>query len=414
MQDGVRTVGVDGSLESVAKLVTALEAALDGGPAVVPVRVADGTAAPDGITGPDPDAEPPLPEPVVRAAADGLPEGLAVVVATSGSTGEPKHVGLTADALRASARATEDRLGGPGTWVLPLPAEHVAGVQVILRSLLAGRPPVVQDVREGFRPEGFARATGRLAHGERRYTSLVPTQLARILDHGSAPLYALAGYDGVLVGGAALDPGLHARALDAGIRIVTTYGMSETCGGCVYDGVPLDGVTVTLDGDDPAAGRIVLGGPVVAAGYLGDPAATAEAFTADGFRTSDLGAVSADGTLTVLGRADDVVNTGGEKVAPAAVERALLAVPGVRGACAVGLPDDEWGQIVAALVVGDAPEETLRDAVRSACGRAAVPRLLHRADAVPERGIGKPDRTAVTELLAKVREPAANGHRASS
>ncbi|MEQ3550432.1 o-succinylbenzoate--CoA ligase [Pseudonocardia nematodicida] len=385
----MRAVGVDGSPESVARLGVALRAAVDGdGPAVLPVRARPGD-------------EPPLPEPVARAVAEeAVPDGLAVVVATSGSTGRPKHVALTGAALRASAAATEARLGGPGTWLLALPAEHVAGVQVLLRALLAGSPAVVQDVREGFRPDGLTRATGRMRHGARRYTSLVPTQLARVLEHGSAPLHALAGYDAVLIGGAALDPGLRARAEEAGVRVVATYGMSETCGGCVYDAVPLDGVTVTIE---PGSGRVVLGGPMLGAGYLGAPAATADAFGPDGFRTSDLGRLDADGSLTVLGRADDVVTTGGEKVAPAAVERALLRVPGVRAACVVGLPDDEWGQVVAALVVTDAAgpaDDALRDAVREACGRAAVPRVLHRAAAVPERGIGKPDRVAVAALLS--------------
>ncbi|ANY10075.1 AMP-dependent synthetase [Pseudonocardia sp. HH130630-07] len=381
----MRVLGVDGSPESVTRLTGALGAALEGtGPAVLPVRARPG-------------AEPPPPAPV---AAGPLPDGLAAVVATSGSTGDAKYVGLTADALRASAAATHDRLGGPGAWLLALPAEHVAGLQVLSRALLAGTGPVVQDVRDGFRPADLARATGRMRHGGRRYTSLVPTQLARVLDHGSAPLHALAGYDAVLVGGSALDPELRTRAEAAGIRVVATYGMSETCGGCVYDGAPLDGVRVSIE---PGSGRIVLDGPVLATGYLGAPGDTAAAFGPAGFRTSDLGTVAPDGTLTVLGRADDVINTGGVKVAPAAVERALRSVPGVRGACVVGLPDDEWGQIVAALVVagpGGGPDDTaLRDAVRAACGRAAVPRVLGRAPAVPEHGIGKPDRRAVAALL---------------
>ncbi|WP_349675470.1 MULTISPECIES: o-succinylbenzoate--CoA ligase [unclassified Pseudonocardia] len=386
----VRVVGVDGSSESVTRLAAALRSALDGaGPAVLPVRAAPG-------------GEPPLPEPVARAvAAEALPDGLAAVVATSGSTGEPKHVALTGDALRASAAATHDRLGGPGAWLLALPAEHVAGLQVVSRALLAGTACVVQDVREGFRPAGFARATGRMRHGDRRYTSLVPTQLGRVLDHGSAPLYALAGYDAVLVGGAALDPALRARAEAAGIRVVATYGMSETCGGSVYDGAALEGVSVTIE---PGSGRVVLGGAVVAAGYLGAPDATAASFGPEGFRTGDLGELGPDGRLTVLGRADDVINTGGEKVAPAAVERALLALPGVGGACVVGLPDAEWGQVVAALVVttddGAPPDSALQDAVRASCGRAAVPRTIRRAAAVPERGIGKPDRAAVARLFA--------------
>ena len=153
-----------------------------------------------------------------------------VLVATSGSTGRPRLVVLPPAALRASAAATAARLGGPGRWLLALPADHVAGVQVIVRALLAGAPPVVQDLRGGFRPAGFAAATARLGPG-RRYTSLVPTQLLRLLDAGGAALDALRGYDAVLVGGAALDAGLRARAEAAGVRVVATYGMTETAGG---------------------------------------------------------------------------------------------------------------------------------------------------------------------------------------
>ena len=321
-------------------------------------------------------------------------------MATSGSTGRPRLVVLPPAALRASAAATAARLGGPGRWLLALPADHVAGVQVVVRALLAGAPPVVQDLRGGFRPDGFAAATARLGPG-RRYTSLVPTQLLRLLDAGGAALDALLGYDAVLVGGAALDAGLRARAEAAGVRVVATYGMTETAGGCVYDGVPLDGVR-RPPGRRRAASSI--GGPTLAAGYLDDPVATAAAFVgSDGgreFRTGDLGRW-VDGRLEVLGRVDDVIVTGGEKVAPAAVERVLAAQPGVRAACVVGLPDPEWGAVVAAaLVVEGAPAlDDLRAAVRAALGRAAVPRVLQIVDALPLRGIGKPDRAAVAHLL---------------
>jgi O-succinylbenzoic acid--CoA ligase len=383
---------VDASPSSVHELAQALRRATDGtGPAVRPVAA----SVPSGD----------LPDRTV-------PGDVAVVVATSGSSGTAKHVLLTVDALRASASATERRLGGPGRWLLALPAEHVAGVQVVLRALLAGTAPVVQDLRDGFRPDGFARAVAELPGGDRRYTSLVPTQIARILDTGPGDARdALASFDAVLVGGAALDPGLRRRAEEAGVRVVTTYGMSETCGGCVYDGVALDGVSVDIEAPDATgAGRIVLGGAVVAAGYL-DPADDDGAFDHGRFRTGDLGRVG-NGTLTVLGRADDVINTGGEKVAPAAVERALLGVPGVRAACVTGLADAEWGQIVAALVVADSgsDDEMLRSAVRAESGRAAVPRVLRRVERIPERGIGKPDRAAVARLLTRddtVDDPAA-------
>jgi len=186
----VRLIEVDGSPERVGELVDALAAALGGGPAVLPLAVG------------------------ARPRAMQAPAGTAVVIATSGSTGEPKLVALSGAALRASARATEDRLGGPGRWLLALPAEHVAGIQVIVRALLAGASPVVMDLRTGFRPDAFAAATAALGPG-RRYTSLVPTQLRRILDAEGA-VAALRSYAAVLVGGAALDPATRERALAAG------------------------------------------------------------------------------------------------------------------------------------------------------------------------------------------------------
>ncbi len=419
---------VDGSPARVAELIDALAAALEGGPPVLPLPVG------------------------ARAAVTRAPAGTAVVIATSGSTGEPKLVALSAAALRASARAAEARLGGPARWLLALPAEHVAGVQVIVRALLAGAAPTVLDLRSGFRPDRFAAATAALGP-ERRYTSLVPTQLRRILDAAAAPggggprlqegppaataggvltagaarpgsaLDALRSYAAVLIGGAALDPGTRERARAAGVRVVTTYGMSETAGGCVYDGVPLDGVTVDLDPD----GRILLGGPTLASGYLrpedtrtaaaappdDTPTAAADrrstpreaAFVGGRFRTGDLGRWR-DGRLEVLGRADDVIVTGGEKVAPAAVESVLAGQPGVRAVCVTGLPDAEWGEVVVAAVVWDAPgsDEALRAAVRAALGRAAVPRRLVAVAEIPLRGIGKPDRAAVARLVTAVAE----------
>jgi o-succinylbenzoate---CoA ligase len=377
----LRAVTVDGSPTATRALVAAVGAALDGGPAVLPLAPGD------------------------RAATAEPGPAAALVIATSGSTGEAKHVVLSAAALRASALATAARLGGAARWLLALPAQHVAGVQVVVRSLLAGAPPVVQDLRAGFRPEDFAAATRKLGTG-RCCTSLVPTQLARILDAGGAALDALRGYDAVLVGGAALAAALRGRARDAGVAVVTTYGMSETAGGCVYDGNPLDGVRVALD----AGGRIRLGGATLADGYLDAPGLTAAAFADGWFHTSDLGRWH-EGRLEVLGRADDVIVTGGENVAPAAVERVLAAQAGVAAACVVGIPDAEWGRLVAAAVVpeGDDPArpldpalaERLRSAVRAELGRAAVPRLLRAVPAIPLRGIGKPDRAATAQILTR-------------
>ncbi|WP_298890893.1 o-succinylbenzoate--CoA ligase [uncultured Serinicoccus sp.] len=341
-----------------------------------------------------------------------------VVVSTSGSSGTPKRVRLPAAALRASGTGTAERLGGHGQWVLALPTHHVAGLQVLARSALAGTEPVELDAARPFTAEVLAAAVGRLDPNTRRYASLVPTQLHRALADPEG-VAALRDLDAVLVGGAATDDALLARARAAGARVVTTYGMSETCGGCVYDGVPLPGVRVEVT----VEGRVRLGGPVLAEGYVDDADRTARSFVTDAsgrwFLTEDRGVCRA-GRLTVLGRVDDVVLTGGHKVEPRDVETALRALPGVRDALVVGVPDAEWGQRVAALVTlehGPGPPATRRDAgaeqhrgdpptgadLRAALRRSlpahAVPRQVEVVDGIPALPTGKPDRAAARRLL---------------
>jgi o-succinylbenzoate---CoA ligase len=318
-----------------------------------------------------------------------LEPGTDLVVLTSGSTGGGRGVLLSAAALRASATATLDRLGGPGSWLLALPASAIGGLQVLVRSALADRRPSVLA-----RGESLAAATARLPDGDRRYTALVPTQLRRYLAQEPD---VLAAYDGVLVGGAATDPALLEQARAAGVPVRTTYGMSETAGGCVYDGVPLDGVGVRV------AGGVELGGPVLAHGYRLDPAGTAAAFAEGWFRTRDAGSLSADGRLTVHGRLDDMVISGGVNVSPQAVEGVLREHPTVADAVVTGLPDPDWGQRVVTAVVpatGTVPDlAELRPWVAGRLGAAAAPRELHLVDAVPTLHTGKPDRRAVLRSL---------------
>jgi O-succinylbenzoic acid--CoA ligase len=306
-------------------------------------------------------------------------DDVVVVVPTSGSTGEPKGALLTAQNLRTSAAATAERLGGHGQWLLAIPTTHVGGLQVLVRSVLAGTEPVVLDGPTTV--EAFEAAAARLT-APRRYVSLVPTQLARLV--GSP---ALRDFDAVLLGGAAAPPALLDRARGDGVRVVTTYGMSETSGGCVYDGVPLAGVRVDV-GD-----RIRLTGPVVARGYRLRPDLTGEHFAGDTFTTSDVGRWDGD-RLVVAGRADDVVVTGGEKVAPAAVEAALAAHPLVAEVAVVGVPDEEWGQRVRAVVVlrGPLTLEDAREHVAARLSRVAAPRELVVVDALPLLPSGKIDR----------------------
>jgi len=377
----------------VAALTEALREALAGGDAVWPVP-AD-TAAPVGV------------EPGASGLPTTVPDDIALVVETSGSTDAPKRVMLSADALISSADATADRLDGPGRWLLALPGHYVAGAQVLVRSILAGTAPVSVD--DGpFTPEGFAEASARLSADTPRYASLVPVQLARILDRAERDAFvaaALTGYDAVLVGGQALAPELAVRADELGARIVRTYGSSETAGGCVYDGRPLDGVDVRI-----VDGLVELAGPMLAAGYLGAPERTALTFPTDRrgirwYRTGDLGELAPDGTLRIRGRADDVVISGGVKVVLGEVERAIRAVPGFAEAVVVAVDDAEWGQRPAVAVAAAAASAALAElaAATDAAGfpPAARPVRLLRLDALPQLASGKPDRRRIARLLAE-------------
>ena len=361
------------------------------------------------------DLRPPAPE------EDDADDPTVAVLSTSGSTGAAKGALLSASALLASASAGHDRLGGPGRWLLALPAHHVAGLMILVRSLVSGTRPVVLDLGGGFTPGGF-HAAADLLTGPRRYTALVPTQLVRLLEAGGPAVAALAAFDAVLVGGAATPGPLLARARAAGVRVVTTYGMSETCGGCVYDGVPLDGVRVAVEPDGAAGGRILLGGPVLARGYRGGDPAGAFRTGPDGarwFRTDDRGILTwaaheGQGCpggapdrprLVVTGRVDDVIVTGGLKVEPAVVEAALLRLPALAEAVVVGVADEEWGQrVVAALVPaeghGTPDTAAIRAHVSAAVGAHAAPRQVLVLRRLPLRGPGKPDRGEVARLAA--------------
>jgi len=359
-------------------VLRALEAALAGGPALLPV--AEGAPA-----------LPKAPPAEVRQA-------VALVVETSGSTGTGKRVALSSEALLAGAAAADAALGGPGRWVLALPTHYVAGLNVLTRSITAGTEPVV--VAPGhFAAAAFTEAAERLVTGPaapRRYTSLVPVQLARVLDDPDATR-ALAGFDAVLVGGQATPAPLRQRARDAGVRIVTTYGASETSGGCVYDGVPFGTVRTALVDDE-----LHLAGPMLAEGYLDDDDRTASAFVErDGlrwYRTGDTATLSG-GVVRVLGRLDDVVISGGEKVQLGAVERLVRGLSGQQSAVVVRRSAGEWGEVPVVVTEQPLDPDTVRAHVGAALGRAARPADVVLVDRIPMLASGKPDRRAVQALV---------------
>lgn len=369
---------------------------------------------------------------LMDAGSPGTPVTAGTLVAcTSGSTGVPKGAllqfhGVQA-AIDASASVLRDRTGaGPGPWLLALPPHHIAGTMVILRSLAAGHDPqVLEGASSTFTGNGFVAATRRLAEahpGLPRYTSLVPTQLARLLDavdrtgetdaDGTA-VDALRSYAAILIGGGAAPAELLDRCHRLGVPVVLTYGSSETAGGVVYDGTPLPGFEARINGDSAGhyRGRIELTGPSVASGYRHTSAlpagASVDAFPRPGtFRTSDLGFVR-DGVLTVRGRSDGAVNSAGLKILPEDVEKALDDAG--FSACVTGVPDAEWGEAVAALiadptVTGDTDvTEAVRSAMKTVTPETPshlIPRYAFTTPSIPLTGPGKPDRQLVKRKLA--------------
>lgn len=324
----------------------------------------------------------------LRHLPEGAPiaPGTALVVPTSGSTAERRGVELTHAALRAAVTASLERLGcRPGDrWLLCLPLHHVAGLLVLLRARALDTEPVVQP---RFDPAAVAGA-------EADFVSLVPTQLVRLLDAGVGPELGR-----VLLGGAAAPAGLLERAVEAGVEVVTSYGLTETSGGCVYDGRPLDPVDVELSSD----GRIAVRGPVLMRGYRGRPDLTGAVFRDGWLVTPDRGRWDEEGRLEVLGRTDDVIVTGGEKASAGAVAAVLAGHHGVADVAVLGHEHEEWGEVVAAVVVpadDDEPGlEELRDFARDRLPAHALPREVVSVGALPRDRMGKLSHEQLEALL---------------
>lgn len=314
--------------------------------------------------------------------------GVALVVATSGTAGQPKLVQLSRDAVEAAMASSALALEATPAdgWLCCLPLGHIGGLLVLLRSVLLGAPVTIHP---GFDPEAIR------AHRGPVFTSLVPTMLLRLLDAG----VDLGGYRAILVGGGPLPSALRGRAEREGVRIVETYGLTESCGGVVYDGLPLPGVQMRVG----PAGSVQLAGRMLMLGYRFDPGATAQAFTQDGWlETRDAGELDAEGRLRILGRVDGVIVSGGEKVWPEEIEAVLREHPAVREVAVSGRLDPVWGQRVVAWVVPDegAPVPTLEDLRDFGAGRTAryrLPRELVLVEELPTTPLGKVRRGEVPE-----------------
>ncbi len=325
-------------------------------------------------------------------------ENVALIIETSGSTASPKRVALSREALLASANASAERLGGSGQWLLALPTNYIAGAQVLLRSIVADTQPVMLNTNVPFTAEGFARLAA-LMTGEKRFTALVPAQLARLSVAAEADPFVLTqlqSFEAILVGGQAIDAALLRGLRNLGVNLVTTYGLSETAGGCFYNSQPLRGVTARI-----RDGLIEISSPTLANGYL--QGGTSDAFFEDEnqrwFRTTDLGEM-VEGRLRVLGRADRVFISGGIKTSLDEIEAVTKSLAGVVQSAAVALRDAEWGERAAVIYIGS-PEvaDDLAGLVLANLGPAANPVRVIRVDDIPKLPNGKTDYLGITKFF---------------
>ncbi|MEZ2121732.1 MULTISPECIES: o-succinylbenzoate--CoA ligase [unclassified Corynebacterium] len=327
---------------------------------------------------------------------DPVDPGVALVVATSGSTGTPKGALLTPTNLVTAADATHSALSGEGYWLLAMPGHHIAGLQVLVRSLVAGTEPSCLDVSRGFDVTAFTHLAQNLAndataHKAPVYTALVPLQLAKALDTLNG-IEALRRFDAVLVGGGYLPRHLRESCDRLRIRVIPTYGSSETTGGCVYDGRPIPGARIKVHD-----GRILIGGTMVAAGYRTPPPRD-DPFAIPGwFATSDRGEL-VDGVLHVTGRMDDLIDSGGLKLHPGIVERAMLDINGVDQACVTGIPHPRLGQAIVAAYTGSLDPWEVIEGLDD-LPRWQLPKEIRHLRNMPVTGPGKPDRAAVERLF---------------
>ena len=314
-----------------------------------------------------------------------VPSRISVVVSTTGSSGTSKEVGLSASALLSSARASNKALGAEfgNSWSLLLPLTHIAGINVLVRALELGTEPIDLRNHQGE----FPRAD---------FTAIVPTQLFKALNGDQQLLAHLVDAKAVLVGGAALTTDLHLQAEKAGINVVVTYGMTETSGGCVYNGLPLDGVEISITPEN----RIAIRGTVLAHTYLGAEALW-ETQCKDGwFHSSDFGRIENE-KLIVEGRSDDVIISGGENLSLSAIESSLHAHFPHKNFAAFSVKDSKWGDALHVAIAGDGfpSEEEVAQYLSEQFGDFSKPKGFLHLPELPLIGIGKVDRKKLTELL---------------
>jgi len=331
------------------------------------------------------------------------PDSIALLVATSGSSGKPKAVMLSAGALAAAARASHavTPLGPGDRWLACLPLFHIGGYSILSRCALSGAKPILH---QGFDVE---RVWHSLTHEAVTHLSLIPAMLSRLLDYQFAlPPPSLRH---ILVGGAALTSDLAARAAERGWPIQPTYGMSEMASQVAtlpdlphswrpgQVGRPLPGAEAALTPD----GRLKVRGPMMMAGYANPMLSPGDGIEDGWFVTSDLAGIGEDGGLTILGRGDDVIISGGKKILPAMVEDAVAGCPGIDSVAVLGVPDPEWGAVVAAAFCGEPSVQHLLDWCRTNVASPLRPRRLVKLDALPLLGNGKTDRAGLRRLFER-------------
>lgn len=395
-------VTVPPGMGGILKLASVIGRALDGtGPAIAPMAESPEFIVTQTLAALRPD------NPAFPLESNDI----AIVSTTSGSTGTPRGVLLSQQALAASATAFGNRFGTNNRWVVSVPAHRIAGIMVLVRSWFHNSPfeidPSVGGART-FQAAAFAATTMRAVResngdGRSLMVSLVPTQIARLLESGSVGVEALQSYDLVLSGAAATPQPMLNKMRELGIKVSVSYGMTETCGGCVFDGRPLDGVNISLGTkDDIEPGRVRISGTVAASGYRLRPDLDAVSFISGQVQTHDVGKLDSSGLLHILGRLDDVVIVGGVNVSLSAVESLIRHHPAIEDVAVIDLQDELWGSIPIAYVVtrnhisnsANLISE-IQSTIQEQISRAVVPRTVQFVTSLPMLDSGKIDRISL-------------------
>jgi O-succinylbenzoic acid--CoA ligase len=318
-----------------------------------------------------------------------------LIVCTSGTTGNPKAVEISSEALINAATKTNEKFNEPADWILAINPAFIGGLMVLARAIISNQNWIYGlDESDKFNPDLFvAKALEVISKNRKVRTSLVNAQLSTLVSQGH--LDTLRKFDALLIGGGQISKSLYEELKNEGVNLIRTYGMTETCGGVVWDGFALNNVLIRIDHpSNDGVGQIAIKSDSNATCYHGNSLEINKlndsTFNEGWVFTKDLGIVK-NGELKVIGRNDDIVVSGGNNISLHAIENVIKDQIGIEDAVVFSIPDEKWGVVVAAVIVGTCDISVIQNSIEHELGKAAVPRIIKNSQEIPLLPNGKVD-----------------------